>query len=107
VEGTGSAVAGQAPGEVPAAATATYTVQHQVPSCEAHSPEAGEAWVDIATVTVPARSHRRKVVGLALAQSGVRPEVGGDPLRLRVLDAGSAHVTEVAAVQRDPELEIR
>ena len=65
------------------------------------------AWEDVATVSVPARTKRRAIIGRALAESGVKPDVGGDPLKVRVLDASSAHVTEVAAVQPDPQLEIR
>lgn len=64
------------------------------------------AWVDVATVTVPARSKRRKIIGLGLVQSGLKPEVDGEPLRVRVLDASSAHETEVGAVQPEPELRI-
>jgi hypothetical protein len=90
---------------------ATYTVQFLrrdlvFEGNEISSPTTEiEAWIDIATVTVPARARRRKVIGLALAQSGLRPEVGGDPLRLRVLDAASAHETSVSAVQAEPTLE--
>jgi hypothetical protein len=64
-------------------------------------------WLDIATVTAPARSKRKGIIGRALAESGVKPEVGGDPLKVRVLDAASAHVTEVGAVQPPAQLEIR
>lgn len=81
--------------------SATYTVQMATASPGGD----GDYWTDVATVTVPARARRRKVIGLALAQSGLRPEVGGEPLRLRVLDAASAHETTVAAVAQDPRLE--
>ena len=89
--------------------TATYIVQRFLepglhPDELSESPP--ERWEDIATVMVPARARRRKVIGMALAQSGVRPEVGGEPLQLRVLDAASAHVTTVSAVAADPVLEI-
>jgi hypothetical protein len=62
-----------------------------------------EAWQDIATVTVPRKSPRKKVIGLALAQSGIRPATDSEPLRVRVLDAASAAETVVAAVQAEPE----
>lgn len=76
---------------------ATYIVQ---------SKDESGFWSDVATITAPARTKRRKIIGLALAESGLRPEVGGEPLRLRVLDAASAHVTSVSAVAVDPKLEI-
>ena len=63
-------------------------------------------WTDVAAVTVPARTKRRGIIGKALVQAGVRPEVGGEPLRVRVLDASSSAVTEVAAVQPEPQLRI-
>jgi hypothetical protein len=89
---------------------ATYTVQRLIPATGVEAgvnvgPLIPDRWEDVATVTVPARARRRKVIGLALAQSGLRPEVGGDPLRLRVLDAASAHETSVAAVQAEPTFE--
>jgi hypothetical protein len=61
------------------------------------------AWVDIATVTVPGRSPRKRVIGEALVQSGLRPQAGQEPLRVRVLDAASFHATEVAPFQPEPE----
>jgi hypothetical protein len=64
---------------------------------------ATSVWVDIATVTVPARSPRKRVIGEALAQSGLRPQAGQKPLRMRVLDAASFHTTEVAPYQPEPE----
>jgi hypothetical protein len=62
-----------------------------------------EAWIDIATVTVPRKSPRKKVIGLALAQSGIRPTADSEPLRLRVLDQASARETEVKPFQPDAE----
>jgi hypothetical protein len=60
-------------------------------------------WVDIATVTVPGRSPRKRVIGEALRVSGLRPQAGQEPLKMRVLDAASFHATEVAPFQPEPE----
>jgi hypothetical protein len=62
-----------------------------------------QCWADIATVTVPRKSPRKKVIGLALAQSGIRPTADSEPLRLRVLDQASARETEVKPFQPDAE----
>jgi hypothetical protein len=43
------------------------------------------------------------VIGLALAQSGIRPTADSEPLRLRVLDQASAHETTVEPFQPDAE----
>jgi hypothetical protein len=80
----------------------TYVVQMAVEAADMVT----DAWADIATVTVSARASRKKVFGLALKESGVRPEVGGVPLRLRALDAASARVTEVELAQPEPQLRI-
>lgn len=64
------------------------------------------AWEDVATVEVPAHSKRPRIIAAALAESGVKPEVGGEPLRLRVLDARAAVVTTVAAKAVEPTLEL-
>lgn len=71
---------------------------------EDNAVEADLVWTDIATVSAPWRSTRKKVIGLALAQSGLRP--GEKVLRLRVLDAASAHETEIAPFQPDAEWRI-
>lgn len=64
-----------------------------------------EDWRDIATVTVPARSKRATIIAEALKQSGLMPSADV-PLRLRVLDARSAVVTEVGLKTREPEWEL-
>lgn len=58
-----------------------------------------EAWVDLATVTVPARSPRKRVIREALAQSELAPQ----PLKVRVLDAASSAVVEVGPSEPKPE----
>lgn len=85
--------------------TAEYVVQRYI---ELHGPvdEPNGAWEDIATVTVPAKSKRKTIIGLALEEAGIRPEVGGEPLRLRALDVRSAHVTTVVAKVVEPTLEM-
>lgn len=62
-------------------------------------------WVDVATVTVPARTLRKTVVEKALAQSGYIPKVG-ETLEVRVLDAQSASPFMVGAEQPAPVLVI-
>lgn len=87
----------------------TYVVQvaqEFVDDDGANGPVSIGAWVDLATVTVPARSKRKGIIAKALQQAGLAPEVGKDPLRVRVLDGSSSAVTEVGVVQPEPELRI-
>jgi predicted N-acetyltransferase YhbS len=86
--------------EKPARGETTYTVQMFEPRAVDGE---GSLWRDIATVTVPPKSPRRKVIGLALAQSGLRPAQDSEPLRVRVLDAASSAETVVAPFQPEPE----
>lgn len=64
------------------------------------------AWVDVATVEVPPKSKRGTVIRTAVIQAKLTPEVGGKPLRLRVLDAQAAHVSEVGVEQPPVQLRI-
>jgi hypothetical protein len=59
-------------------------------------------WVDIATVTVPARTKRKSIIAAALKKAGLEPE---KPIKVRVLNADSAHVSEVQA-ESEPRLRI-
>lgn len=79
-----------------------YTVQVERPFKEPGPDGPAVAWVDIATVTVPSRAHRRGVVAKALADAGIKPGDGAPP-RVRVLDARSAEVFEPEAHQPEPE----
>lgn len=80
----------------------TYVVQRlSVSDCGVEG-----LWEDIATITVPPKSPRRKVIGLALKESGLRPTAGEPPLRVRVLDAASFAETEVAPFQPEPEWKV-
>ncbi len=63
------------------------------------------AWVDVATVTVPARTLRKTVLEKALKDAGITPEVG-QQMRVRVLDAQSASPFTVGAEQPAPVLVI-
>jgi hypothetical protein len=68
-----------------------------------------EAWVDIATVTVPARTHRKTVIEKAIDQAAENEDVDLDltaALTVRVLDAESARVTPVEMEQPPPRLKI-
>ena len=64
-----------------------------------------KVWTDVATVEVPARTKRRRVIELGFAQSKIMPKVGED-LRVRVLDAESAEVIPVGAEEQEPKLRI-
>lgn len=70
--------------------------EHGSPSSEI------EAWVDIATVTVPPRTKRSVVIKKALAEAGIKPGQG-DPPKCRALDAESAVVHEPKPRQIEPE----
>jgi hypothetical protein len=86
---------------MPRSNEATYVVQR----LRIHAPGEGVLWEDVATVTVPAKSKRSTVIGKALQDAGLMPSAD-DPLRVRVLDARSAHVTTVALKQLEPQLEM-
>lgn len=68
------------------------------------------AWVDIATVALPARAHRRSAIAKAFAEAGVKPsavrEACDDPLLVRVLDVASATVTKVPVEVPEPRFVI-
>ena len=65
--------------------------------------EKRDYWVDIATVTVEPRTKRSTVIKRALAEANI--SAGGDPPKLRALDAESAEVHEPEAFQ--PPMEWR
>jgi hypothetical protein len=92
-----------------------YVVQRLMQLAEVERPqpdtdrvEVGKAygaWVDVATVTVPPRTHRKTVVERAFEQAGVSVAVG-ETVSVRVLDADSARVLPVGSVQPPPQLTI-
>lgn len=93
----------------PVARDAVYVVQQA--QMITFDPEVGadataEAWVDLATVSVPFKSKRKTIIGLALVQAEIKPQPGDEPLRLRVLPAAVAVVTTVAAKAVAPQLEM-
>jgi hypothetical protein len=75
---------------------AVYVVQ------ERREDEEG-GWVDLATVTVPARTHRKTVIEKALEQAKT---VLSRPITVRVLDEQSARETPVETEQPPPRLRI-
>lgn len=62
-----------------------------------------QMWVDVATVSVPAKTKRKTVIEKALAQAGL----DSGELTLRVLDEDSAHESVVEWEQPPPRLKIR
>jgi len=64
--------------------------------------EPEDMWEDIATVTVPVRTKRKSIITAALKKAGLEPE---KPIKVRVLNADSAHVSEVQA-ESEPRLRI-
>lgn len=74
----------------------TYTVQVQ-----GEGP--GVSWRDVATVTVPARTKRKRVIEKGLADAGMTP-TDGETLQVRALNADSAHVTAVGVDHGPPRL---
>lgn len=60
-------------------------------------------WQDVATVTVPPRTKRSKVVAQGLMMAGIKPDPGQPAPRVRVLDEESAFVHEPGAVQPPAE----
>lgn len=85
-------------------ATATYVVQRAIEVTEGMETPITDAWEDVATVEVPAKSKRATVIQMGLAKAGIVVKPGDDPLRLRALDARSAHVSTVSAVQAAPKV---
>jgi hypothetical protein len=64
--------------------------------------ENGKTWVDVATITTPARTKRREIIRQALENYTPNGQAV-----LRVLDEKSAATSTVELVPRDPELRIR
>jgi hypothetical protein len=81
---------------------AVYVVQKQQEEGEGPD-DRHMAWVDIATVTVPARTHRKTVIEKALGDAGL-DLTGG--VVVRVLDEGSARESKVETEQPPPRLKI-
>jgi hypothetical protein len=66
--------------------------------------EPGTAWVDVATVTVPARTKRKTAIRNALKEAGLDVS---EEIKVRLLDAESARVVPVRPrPPATPELEI-
>jgi hypothetical protein len=81
---------------------AVYVVQQQE-QIDYEPDEPFTAWRDIATVTVPARTHRKTVIEKGLLAANV---VIDGPLIVRVLDEGSARETKVETEQPPPRLKL-
>lgn len=80
----------------------TYTVQ--VMELVGIENAAGrEAWFDVATVTVPARTRRKTVIEKGLQQAGLDVT---EAIKVRALDSESAQVTPVAPYTPPSELRI-
>jgi hypothetical protein len=87
--------------------TYVIQVQHKVklPEPGPDMPEmGGVAWLDVATVTVPARTKRKSVIRKGLKQAGLEITTEGMPAR--ALDADSAHAYMVGMDQPEPQLRI-
>lgn len=91
------------------ATEAVWTVQMKRElDIEDGQPEEGEdqkfktivCWEDIATVTVPPATKRRRVYELALEEIGYVPQIGVEPPTLRALDEESAR-------EMTPELNVQ
>jgi hypothetical protein len=80
----------------------TYVLQQLRGEFERAGTTYGDVWEDVATVTVPARTKRKSIITAALKKAGLEPE---KPIKVRVLNADSAHVSEVQA-SREPRLRI-
>lgn len=88
--------------DVPAKADSVYVVQVQrlaEPGVIEDSNTFADAWFDVATVTVPARTHRKRIIAKALTDAGIKPDPGQPAPRVRVLDGESAFVHEPGAEQ--------
>jgi hypothetical protein len=71
---------------------ATYVLQVGELLIDVEPEETFEAWRDVATVTVPARTKRKTAIREAVKQAGL--DVTAD-LKVRLLDAESAEVRTV------------
>jgi hypothetical protein len=70
---------------------------------EGESPSGEMVWRDIATVPVPPRTHRKRIIAKALNDAGITPDPNGTPPKVRVLDEDSAFIHEPDAVQPPPQ----
>jgi hypothetical protein len=84
---------------------AVYVVQEQRDAVDDSGQTLWTGWLDIATVTVPARTHRKTVIEKALEEAGIM-HTNGVKLTVRVLDEEAARETPVETEQPPPRLKI-
>lgn len=92
-------------GQIRPSNEATYVVQRWEENAIEGVGDPKPGWFDIATVTVPARTHRKTVIAKALDEARAVPLPGGK-IHVRVLDEESATAATVESVQPDPQLRI-
>jgi hypothetical protein len=102
---TGTETVGPAPKRTQRSTEATYVVQVEIDVRDdpGHKLYDGETWEDVATVTVPARTKRKRVIALGLEKAGMEVK---DAIRVRALDEESAAVIPVAPFQPPAQLKI-
>jgi hypothetical protein len=87
---------------------AVYVVQAEIAAIVKQpdgEPREVRAWEDFATITVPARTHRKTVIEKALEQAAITP-VPNAAMNVRVLDEQSARETRVETEQPPPRLKL-
>lgn len=83
----------------PAKGESTYVIQVEAQRFDEQGTGIGACWLDVATITVPARTHRKRLIAKALTDAGIKPDPGQPSPRVRVLDEESAFVHEPGAEQ--------
>jgi hypothetical protein len=83
---------------------AVYVVQQQE-EIDYAPDETFMAWVDIATVTVPARTHRKTVIEKAVEENG-QFEFDRSPVVVRVIPVEHAEAITIEWEQPPPRLKI-
>lgn len=92
--------------EAPAKGESVYTIQMQRDAPEGMIEDSytfADAWFDVATVKVPHRTHRKRLIAKALNDAGIVADPGKPAPRVRVLDEESAYIHEPEAKQPPAE----
>lgn len=100
-------VAGKATNTVQTQVSYTVQIEYSVPGPSGGEPAPGTLWMDIATIPVAPRTHRKRLITKALIDAGIKPVAGQPAPRVRVLDEESAFTHEPEPFQPEAEWRVQ